>query len=176
MKFISDLFGVLLFFGTYWYTHDIFTATAAAIIATVVQVSYAWVRYRHVDRMQWVGLVLITLLGGATLFFRNKQFIMWKPTVLYALMAIALFISEYTGRNGVRMLLQAQITLPDRIWRNVCYAWAVFFFVLALLNLIVAYNFSEAVWVNFKLFGGLILMMLFIIVQGIIIARYTQEK
>jgi intracellular septation protein len=176
MKFLIDLFSVLLFFGTYWYTHNVFTATAVAIVATVVQVTYMWLRYRHVDTMQWFVLAIVVLLGGATLLFQDKHFIMWKPTVLYTIMGIGLFISERLGRNGIRAILKAQIELPEKVWSRLCYAWATFFLVMAILNLIIAYRCSEAVWVNFKLFGGLVLMVVFVIGQSIVLSRYIQEK
>lgn len=177
MKAIFDLFGVLLFFGTYWYTRNIYTATLVAMGATVAQVLYTLVRYRTVDKLQWLGLALIIIFGGATLVFRDAHFIMWKPTVLYSIIGISLFFSErLLGRNGIRVLLDGQLTLPDRVWTQLCSAWSGFFLVLALLNLIVAYHFSEAVWVNFKLFGGLGLTVLFVILQGFFVLRHIREK
>jgi intracellular septation protein len=43
-------------------------------------------------------------------------------------------------------------------------------------NLYVAYNFSESAWVNFKLFGGLGLMLLFVLAQGLVLSRYAEDK
>jgi intracellular septation protein len=175
MKFLSDLFPVLLFFGAYSINHNIYLATTVAIAASVIQVAYVWIRHRKVDTMLWVSLGLIVVFGGATLLFHNKHFIMWKPTVLYWLMGGALIIGEFLGKNGIRAMIGHQIQLPDTVWRRLCYAWASFFLLMGVINLYVAYNFSENVWVNFKLFGILGLLLLFGIGQSLAIAKYIKE-
>jgi intracellular septation protein len=100
---------------------------------------------------------------------------MWKPTVLYWLMGGALIIGEFLGKNGIRAMIGHQIQLPDTVWRRLCYAWASFFLLMGVINLYVAYNFSENVWVNFKLFGILGLLLLFGIGQSLAIAKYIKE-
>jgi intracellular septation protein len=166
---------VLLFFGAYSINHNIYLATTVAIAASVIQVAYVWIRHRKVDTMLWVSLGLIVVFGGATLLFHNKHFIMWKPTVLYWLMGGALIIGEFLGKNGIRAMIGHQIQLPDTVWRRLCYAWASFFLLMGVINLYVAYNFSENVWVNFKLFGILGLLLLFGIGQSLAIAKYIKE-
>ncbi|HJU49418.1 MAG TPA: septation protein A [Pseudogulbenkiania sp.] len=176
MKFLSDLFPVLLFFGAYWFSRDMFVATSVAIAATVLQVASAWLRHRKVEIMQWVSLGLIVVLGGATLLLHDKHFIMWKPTVLYWIMGMGLLIGELAGKNGIRALVGQQMELPAAVWRKLNYAWVAFFALMGALNLFVAYRFSENVWVNFKLFGGLGLMFAFVIVQSLFLSKYLEEK
>ena len=175
MKFLADLFPVVLFFGAYWLTRNMFVATAVAIVATFVQVLWAWIRHRKVETMQWVSLGLIVVLGGATLLFGDKHFIMWKPTALYWLMAGGLLIGELAGKNGIRALLGREVTLPEPVWRKLNYAWVAFFAVMGGLNLFVAYHFSEDVWVNFKLFGGMGLMLVFVVGQALYLSRHMQS-
>lgn len=176
MKFLSDLFPVLLFFGAYWFSRDMFVATSVAIAATVLQVASAWLRHRKVEIMQWVSLGLIVVLGGATLLLHDKHFIMWKPTVLYWIMGVGLLIGELAGKNGIRALVGQQMELPAAVWRKLNYAWVAFFALMGALNLFVAYRFSENVWVNFKLFGGLGLMFAFVIAQSLFLSKYLEEK
>jgi intracellular septation protein len=176
MKLLSDLFPVLLFFGAYSINHNIYMATTVAIIATVIQVAYVWYRYRKVDTMLWVSLGLIVVFGGATLFFHNKHFIMWKPTVLYWIMGGGLIIGEWMGKNGIQAMIGSQIRLPGAVWRKLCYSWAGFFLLMGGANLYVAYNYSENVWVNFKLFGILGLLLVFGVAQSLALAKYIEEE
>ena len=43
-------------------------------------------------------------------------------------------------------------------------------------NLYVTYTFSTDLWVNFKLFGGMGLMLLFILAQSFYLAKHVTEK
>jgi intracellular septation protein len=175
MKFLSDLFPVLLFFGAYSLGHNIYLATSVAIAATILQLAWSWIRHRKVDAMLWVSSALVVVLGGATLLFHDKHFIMWKPTVLYWVMGIALIISERMGKNGLRAIMGKQIELPDAVWGRLSQAWAVFFAFLGGLNLFVAYRFSENAWVNFKMFGVLGLLIVFAIGQSLALSKYIKE-
>ncbi|MCL6262854.1 septation protein A [Craterilacuibacter sp. RT1T] len=176
MKILTDLLPVLLFFATYWFTRDIFSATAVAIVATAAMVAVAWVRHRKVDTMQWVSLALIVVLGGATLLFHDKQFIMWKPTLLYWAMGAGLLIGEMAGKNGIKAMMKEQVALPDPVWRKLNFAWVAFFAFMGALNLYVAMRFSEEIWVNFKLFGGMGLMLAFVVAQSLYLSRFIEEK
>lgn len=176
MKFLSDLFPILLFFVTYWLTRNMYLATGVAIVTTAAQVGYAWFKHRKVDTLQWISLGLIVVLGGATLLLHDKHFIMWKPTVLYWIMGGGLLISELAGKNGLKALMGQQLELPVPAWRKLTLAWTSFFAGMGALNLFVAYRFSEEIWVNFKLFGGLGLMVLFVIAQSLFLAKYVEEK
>jgi len=176
MKFLFDLFPVILFFVAYKFA-DIYVATGVAIGATFVQIG--WVHFRHgkVDKMLWISLGLIVFFGGMTLLLRDPTFIKWKPTVLYWLFATALLGSALLFRkNLIRSMLEAQVSLPEPVWMRLNLAWAAFFVAMGLLNLYVAYNYSESDWVNFKLFGATGLMLVFIVAQGLLLAKYVEEK
>ncbi|MDF0605622.1 septation protein A [Neisseriaceae bacterium TC5R-5] len=176
MKFLADLFPILLFFASYWLTRDMFIATGVAIAGTLLQVAATWWRHRKVPIMQWVSLGLVVLLGGATILLHDKQFIMWKPTVLYWVMALALLVSDLIGKNGLKLIMGQQLQLPAPIWRKLTWAWVVFFGLMGALNLFVAYRFSEDVWVNFKMFGTLGLMLVFVVAQSLFLAKYVVEE
>ena len=175
MKFLFDLFPIILFFIAYKFA-GIYVATGVAIAATFGQIG--WVHFRHgkVDKMLWVSLGLVVVFGGATLLLHDPTFIKWKPTVLYWLFATVLSGSALLFRkNLIRSMLEAQVSLPEPLWLRLNLAWIVFFAVMGGLNLYVAYHYSEADWVNFKLFGGMGLMLAFIVAQGLLLAKYIEE-
>ena len=175
MKFLFDLFPVALFFVAIqiW---DIFVATAVAIAATILQVGWLLVRKKKVEPMLWASLGIIVVFGGLTLYLRDRTFILWKPTVLYWLFGAVLAGSAVLGRNLIRALLSEQMRLPDPIWAKLNWAWVGFFAFMGVLNLYVAFNYSEKVWATFKLFGGMGLMFVFVIAQSLILARYMQDE
>jgi len=177
MKFLFDLFPIFLFFLAFkvW---DIYVATGVAIAATIVQIGYLKLRRRKVDTMMWVSLGIIVVFGGATIALHDETFIKWKPTVLYWLFAVILAASQLIWRkNLIRSLMQAQqISMPDAAWRTLNWSWIGFFAFMGVLNLYIAFNFSTDTWVSFKLFGGMGLMLVFVILQALYMSRYIDEK
>ena len=175
MKFLFDLFPVILFFVVFK-LFGIYAATGAAIVATLTQI--VWVKLRHgkVDAMLIASGVIIVVFGGATLLLHDETFIKWKPSVLYWFFALALYSAEaFWHNNIIRNLMQEQITMPDIIWKRLNISWAIFFVLLGMLNLFVAMHYDTATWVNFKLFGTTILMFAFIIAQGIYLSRFMEK-
>ncbi len=175
MKLLFDMFPVILFFIAYK-MGDIFLATGVAIAASLVQIAWLKLRRHPVENMQWVSLGIIVVFGGMTLIFHDETFIKWKPTVLYALFAIALLVGRYAmGRNLIAAMMGKQVRLPETVWDRLNVAWVLFFVLLAVLNLVFAYRFSTDVWVNFKLFGSLGLTVLFVVAQAFYFSRHVLE-
>jgi intracellular septation protein len=204
MKFLFDLFPVILFFGIFKWGEGspeaaqslvshylsgfvsggvvtaaqapVLLATAVAIVATVAQIGYLLLRRKKVDAMLWVSLLIITVFGGATIYFHNETFIKWKPTVLYWAFAVALTVSQLLlKKNLVRTMMEKQLALPEPIWTRVGFAWIAFFALMGCLNLYIAFNYPTATWVNFKLFGGMGLMFAFVIGQSILLSKYIKD-
>lgn len=176
MKLLIDFFPIALFFAVFklW---GIYPATAVAIVATIVQIAYLRFKLGKVEPMQWVSLGVIVLFGGATLLAQDENFIKWKPTVLYWLMGAALVVGQLLLRkNLIKSLMGGQVQLPDHAWNTLNWAWSGFFAAIGGLNLWIAYHFDTDTWVNFKMFGGLGLMLLFILVQAVYMSRFMQEK
>ena len=150
-------------------------ATLTAIGVTAVQIAWKLARGQKVDTMLWVSLAVVAVFGGATVWFQNETFIKWKPSVLYWLMGGALALTQLlTGRSLLRTLLGEQLTLPDPVWRRLTLMWVAFFAFMGLANLFVAYQFSTEIWVDFKLFGGIGLMLLFTLAQGLYLSRHIE--
>ncbi len=175
MKLLFDLFPVILFFVAFK-LQGIYVATGVAIAATIVQVGWVIARRRKVSNMQWMSLVIIVLFGGATLLLRDETFIKWKPSVLYWL-AGAVFLGGLAfGTNLVKAVMSEGIKMPEHAWTKLCVAWGVFFLFKGTLNLWVAYTFDTDTWVNFKLFGGMGLMLAFVVAQAFWISKYLPDE
>jgi len=204
MKLLFDLFPVILFFVVFKLTGanpeaaqafgshylsalvsggevslaqaPILLATAVAIIATLAQIGWLLVRRKKVDNMLWVSFVIIAVFGGATIYFHDEQFIKLKPTVLYWCFSAALLLSPILfKKNLIKSMIGAQLDLPEPVWRKLNLAWGLFFLVMGALNLYIGANFPLAFWVNFKLFGFLGLMLVFVIGQSLFLSRYVKE-
>jgi intracellular septation protein len=175
MKFLFDLFPVLLFFIAYK-TYDIYAATAVLIIACFVQTVGHWAIHRRFEKSHLITLVLVSLFGGATLLLQDEMFIKWKPSVINWIFGIAFIGSQFIGKQPfIQRMLGSQLELPQVIWRNLNSAWALFFFTLGFINLYVVYNYDTDTWVDFKLFGLMGLTLGFMLLQGLYLARYIKE-
>jgi intracellular septation protein len=152
-------------------------ATIVVIVATIAQVAWLKLRGRKVETMLWVSLALVVVLGGATIWFQSETFIKWKPTLLYWFMSAAFLLGPVLfGKNLLKLLMGAQLQLPEDVWQRLNVAWVLFFAAMGALNLWVAYSFSTDAWVNFKLFGGIGLVLLFTLAQGFYLSRYLRDE
>jgi intracellular septation protein len=175
MKLLLDFFPIALFFVAFkvW---GIYVATGVAIAATVAQIG--WLKFSNgkVEPMQWLSLGIIVVFGGATILAHDETFIKWKPTVLYWMMGSALAGGLlFFRKNLLKSLMGSQMQLPEPAWRAMNWSWVTFFAVMGVLNLWVAFNFDTNTWVNFKLFGGLGLMALFVVAQALYLSRYMKD-
>lgn len=204
MKLLLDFLPIVLFFGTFKYAEkdaqwaaDVATrhfgflvsggvvgptegpvllATLVVIAATLAQIAFMLATRRKIDAMLWASLALVTVLGGATVWFHSETFIKWKPSVLYWVMGASFWIAQAGfGRNLPQAVMGEQIELPAAVWRRLNAAWIAFFALMGALNLYVAYSYPTDVWVNFKLFGGTGLMLLFTLAQGLYLARHAKH-
>ena len=154
----------------------ILLSTAVAILATFGQIGWLIARRKPVDNMLWVSLVIIVLFGGATIYFHDEHFIKLKPTVLYWCFALVLLASPIVlKKNLMKSMMGKQLSLPEPAWSKLSLAWGAFFTLMGALNLYIAFSFPLEFWVNFKLFGFLGLMIVFVILQSIYLSRYMKE-
>jgi intracellular septation protein len=173
-KFLFDLFPLLLFFVAYRVA-DIYVATAVAMVAAIGQLGYLRLRGQKIEPMHWINLVVIVVFGGATLWLQNDAFIKWKPTVLYWLFGAILLATQWIwNQNLLQKLLAGKVALTEAGWRGLSLSWASFFLFAGALNLFVAFSglFSESAWVNFKVFGLMGLLILFVIAQSFWLGKH----
>lgn len=154
-----------------------FVATGVAIAATIAQIAYLRFKVGKVEPMQWISLGVIVVFGGATLLFHDESFIKWKPTVLYWVMAVVLLGGQWLfNKNLMQKLMSSQVQLPQAVWNTVNYSWALFFTIMGIVNIWVAYKYDLDTWVTFKMFGGLGLMLVFVIGQAMYLSRHIQQS
>jgi intracellular septation protein len=174
MRFLIDFFPIALFVAAYK-LGDIYSATAVLMAATVVQTGVIYAIDKKLQTLQKVTLLLVLVFGALTLLLHDERFIKWKPTVLYASMAIVLGAALWIWKkNFLQMLLGTQLSLPAPVWTRLTGIWIGYFLFMAALNAYVAAYYSTEDWVNFKLWGY-VFPVIFIIGQGLYIARYLKS-
>ncbi len=199
MKFLYDLLPVILFFAVYkiaqgnaeeaasicnnWLGSGfdasqapIICATAIAIIVSILQIIWLFLRGKKTEPMLWISVAVILIFGSLTIWLHDEMFIKWKPTILYWLFAAILIYGVFIGKNFIKSLLGKQIDMPEHAWNKILKAWITFFLFIGVLNLIVAYGFSTDFWVNFKLFGLMGLTLIFTVFIGFLISPYISDK
>ena len=175
MKLFLDFFPIVLFFAAYKLA-DIYVATLAAIVGSVLLVAFTWLTRRKVETMHLISMVLIVVFGGLTWYLRDPTFIKLKPTVLNWLFATVFLGSHFIGKKTIiQRMLSSQITLPAPVWSRLNLAWTSYFIVIGAANIYVAYNYEEAVWVNIKLFGMMGLTFVFVLLQSFYLSRYLTD-
>lgn len=176
MQVFTDLLPVILFFIAYKKA-GIFVATAVAIASTLLLVLYSKLRHGKVEKMLMINGVVMTVLGGITLLLHDKTYIMWKPTAIYWIGAIALLGSRYMfKKNLIQNMLGKIMSPPAAIWDRLNLYWVLFLVGMGILNLYVAFHYTEDDWVNFKLFGASSLMFIFIVGQALALKAYWVEQ
>jgi len=158
----------------------IMLATLIAIAATLAQIFYLILRRKKIDGMLWISFLIISVFGGMTIYFHNETFIKWKPTMLYWCYALALIISEFVmHKNLTRAFLsklEEDMVIPESVWTKLNIIWIAFFIAMGGLNLLIAFNFSTDVWVNFKLFGSMGFMFVFLLLQIVYLSRFSKPS
>ncbi|MEP4148487.1 MAG: inner membrane-spanning protein YciB [Halioglobus sp.] len=190
MKQLAEFIPIALFFIAYqlngetisvgqWnFTFDgIFTATAVLMMATLLQVVLTYAITREFEKRAMWMLLAVLIFGGATLLLRNQMFIQWKPTIFNWVLAIAFGASQFIGeKNLMERTLGSQIRLPKSIWTKLNLLWVANFAIVGALNLVVAYRFSEATWVSYKLYSAIGFTLLLTILTAILISPHLKEE
>jgi intracellular septation protein len=175
MKIALDFFPILLFFAAYKLA-DIYTATAVLMAATLLQMGAMYAIDRKLTAMHKITLALVLGFGALTLGLHDERFIKWKPTVLYAGLALGLGLALWVWRkNYLQLLLGSQLSLPPRVWHRLNVAWVLYCAFMAGINGVVAAFFSTETWVNFKLWGYAF-PLVFILAQAVYISRHLEAE
>ena len=184
MKQLAEFIPIIIFFVIYqmdgstisfmdWsHTVDgIYSATKALLVATFFILPLQWWLTGYLEkRLLWTSAAVF-VFGGATLFFKNELFIQWKPTVFNWGMAIAFAVSQFWGdKNLIERLMGSQIQIPRAIWQRICWVWVAYFSMVGALNLFVAYQFSEATWVSYKMWSFIPLTFFIMVITAIIMS------
>ncbi len=176
IKQLVEFFPILLFFIAFKFG-DIFVATKVVIVATILQVAYAWFKFRKVESMQWITLALVVIMGGLTLILHDEQFVKWKLSIIEWLFGGAFLGSQFIGRAPfIERMMSSQLTLPAVIWKRLNLCWAGFFIGVGCLNVYVMFNYNTNDWVTFKTFIVPGMMAVFIVVQMIFLYKHLPDS
>lgn len=202
MKLLFDFFPVALFFLVYKFFGElppawiaaanqlplmalnqnepkdaILLATLVIILATIVQNALYFAIHRRFERMHLITLAILIVFGTLTLFLKDPIFIKWKVSIINWGFALAFLLSQYIGarKTLTERMMSSAIQVPPAVWITTNLMWVGFFVFIGVLNLIVAYAFSEEIWVDFKLFGVLGLTFAFIIAQVFYLQKHALE-
>ena len=180
IKFALEMLPMVVFLGCYFlypapreealYISIIGTTAAMAVTTVAHRLLYKKFNFMHV-----LTLILLILFGGSSLLLRSKTYFLWKPTVLYGLLAVILASGNLFKRPLLQLLLKQHVSLPKAVWYKLTWMWSAFCAFLGGVNLLVAYNFSEATWATFKVFGFMALTFLFILAQIPILIKGSEQ-
>jgi intracellular septation protein len=174
VKLVIDLGPLIVFFLAY-YRAGIFWATGVLMVATVAALVASRVLLGRFAVAPAATAVLVVVFGGLTFFLDDPSFIKMKPTIINLLFAAVLGVGLYTGRPLLKTFMGEALRLTDEGWQKMTVRWLGFFLAMAVTNEIVWRNFSEAAWVNFKVFGILPLTFVFAMAQVGLIRRHEAK-
>lgn len=176
MKQFFDFLPLVVFFVIYK-IHDIYYASGAMLVASALLLIYNLLRFRQIGKFSLINFFLVAICSSLTLYYHNAEFIKWKITIIYILLAAGLLISQcILGKPLIQQILDKKIHFPERIWNNLNIAWAVFFLACSAANTYIAFWLPQDVWVAFKVFGLTGLTLLCTIFSSIYIYCHIKGK
>jgi len=174
MKQLLDFLPLVIFFAVYKF-YDIYAATGVLIAASAIQLVITYLLYKHIEKMHLATFAMITVFGSLTLFFHNADFIKWKVSIVYALFAIGLIVSQMMGKPALKSMLGKEMKVDDKIWLQVTWYWVSFFILCGIANLYIAFNLPLETWVNFKVFGLTALTLINTVLTVVYLYKHMQE-
>ncbi len=140
---------------------DLSLAIKAIVITTVLAVAVSYLAVRRLPLLTLLAAALVLLFGGVAILLGDDSFYKMKPTVLYALFAIALLVARTFGRYLLKFAFEDVWKLTELGWQKLTTQYAIFLLIMAALNEVIWRSCSEDVWVAFKVFGGVGLVLAF---------------
>lgn len=175
---VYQLDGTVIALGSWQHTVDgIFSATAVLIAATLLQFVLSSLLERRIEKRALWTLLAVVIFGGATLVLRDQTFIQWKPTIFnWALAAVFIGFSVFSERNLMQRTLGTQLQLPARVWTRLNLLWVGNFILVGALNLWVAYRYSEATWVSYKLYSAIGFTALLTVLTAVLVSPHLSDS
>lgn len=190
MKQFIDYIPLLVFFSVWvmdermveiaGYQHGvggIFSAAEFLLTASILVYGSLFLYQKRLDKFQWITLVAVILFCIPTIIFRNIAFLKWKAPIVNWIFATIFFASTFFGdKPAIEHMMGHAINAPKQVWKRLNTIWIVYFIILGAINLTVAFTLSEALWIQFKVFGNLILTFVFVMGQMPILAKYIEVE
>lgn len=179
MQLFYEIFPVFLFFLAFKF-YGIYVATVVGIVTTLIQVLASRVWLGKWDKKQVITLIVFVVFGGMTLYFHDPIFVKWKPTIIFWVFTLIIFASQlFTQKPLMQRIMENVLKekgeVPVYAWNCINIVWGIFFAVLGTVNLYIAYNYSNDVWVNFKFYGITGALFLLSIFQAFYLMRFMTE-
>lgn len=188
MKQFIDYIPLLVFFSVWaideravniaGFEHSIggvFSAAEFLLAASVIVYGSLLISQRRLDKFQWITFVAVVLFCLPTIIFRNIEFLKWKAPIVNWIFASVFLASRFFGdKPAIEHMMGHAVNAPKEVWHRLNSIWIVYFIILGAVNLIVAFTMSEAHWIQFKVFGNLILTFAFVIGQMPLLAKYIE--
>ncbi|GAB1072857.1 MAG: septation protein A [Shewanella algae] len=175
MKQLLDFLPLAIFFAVYKF-YDIYVASGALIAATALQLVVTYLLYRKLEKMHLITFAMVAVFGTLTLVFHDDAFIKWKVTIVYALFALGLGVSQLLNKPVLKGMLGQELKVADKIWARVTWYWVSFFIICGLINIYVAFSLSQETWVNFKVFGLTAVTLLNTIATVVYLFKHIPEE
>ena len=175
MKQLLDFLPLVIFFAVYKF-YDIYAASGALIAATALQLMVTYLLYRKLEKMHLITFAMVAVFGTLTLVFHDDAFIKWKVTIVYALFALGLGVSQLLNKPVLKGMLGQELKVADKIWARVTWYWVSFFIICGLINIYVAFSLSQETWVNFKVFGLTAVTLLNTIATVVYLFKHIPEE
>lgn len=175
MKQLLDFLPLVIFFAFYK-IYDIYVASGALIAATALQLIVTYILYKKLEKIHIITFAMVAIFGSLTLFFHDDAFIKWKVTIVYALFAIALTVSQLINKPVLKSMLGKELIVADKIWAHVTWYWVLFFGACGLLNIYVAFSLPQETWVNFKVFGLTALTLINTVITIVYLYKNMSEE
>ena len=174
IKAACDYLPLIIFF-TLYKTNDMIVATASLVITSILAAAILWVMEKKLPLVPLIVAGVVTIFGGITVYSGDSSFIKLKPTIVNLILAVILLGGVFKGKGLLKGLFSSALSMEDKHWLIFSKRWAVFFIILAVINEVVWRNFSEDIWVDFKLFGILGLTFVFMILNIPFLNKHSQE-
>ncbi len=175
MKQLLDFLPLVIFFAVYKF-YDIYVASGALIAATALQLVVTYLLYRKLEKMHLITFAMVAVFGTLTLVFHDDAFIKWKVTIVYALFALGLGVSQLLNKPVLKGMLGQELKVADKIWARVTWYWVSFFIICGFINIYVAFSLSQETWVNFKVFGLTAVTLLNTIATVVYLFKHIPEE
>jgi len=172
---VSEYGPLVVFFITYLLS-DLFVATAAVMIATVVALVFSYAVARTFPKLPLAMAPILLVLGGLTLYLEDDTFIKIRPTIVNGLLSIVMVSSVLLGKQPLRFLMGTALNLDEAGWTKLTFRFGCLFAFLAVMNEIIWRTQTDDFWVTYKVFGALGITMAFMITQIPMIGRHTVHE
>lgn len=172
MKALLDFIPLIAFFIAAR-THGILAAAGALLVATLIIYAIHFIRQKgKFEKQQWVVLLLTIVFCGGTLLLRDDIYLRWKSPIINGIFALTLVVSVAINKPLMQLAMKDVFSLSMRGWKKLTLVWAVFFAMMAVLHYITAFTMSDEAWINFKTYGRIPIMLVFVIAQFAVLKNH----